>query len=446
MFKQDIKYESSTVQERKRAVVLTSRWIIHVLLEAFVILTLSTSVYAQQDKPAQEPQKNADNPANTDISASLPIIYTKPRLSPRRLTAFPRRGIISADPRVLPSGSMVHLDAGKYTGTYFVLSACEDATINRPIRKGAIDADSKVWPLGTRRGFVGGAYYSQYPLETRMGSVERTGTMRGREINIWVPSSTEAMRFGRRNIRLSVISYGAKKNPVYLRDELEKKYINKVITENEYKIKDQELSKYEDRVYSTAAKYLSESKAVFQNAVYSPNKVKEDSPHQKDLTDTMYERIHMEFDLARKLISNDEYEYRKQQTIMLEKEIARENNYSPLDIAVYYEKVTLFPKQVELLAQSKDNRHSIVERFIPWAMPSAVLIGTFLTFFISFRKDRREKEAFKFQKKEMELKELQAQETIEKTNLLLRTKELQVEEMRLKVAQLEQQILPNLWC
>jgi 3D (Asp-Asp-Asp) domain-containing protein len=35
--------------------------------------------------------------------------------------------------------------------------------------------------------------------------------VRGKHIDIWTPSSREAMRFGRRPVKLTVLSYGGRK-------------------------------------------------------------------------------------------------------------------------------------------------------------------------------------------------------------------------------------------
>jgi hypothetical protein len=51
------------------------------------------------------------------------------------------------------------------------------------------------------------------------------------------------------------------------------------------------------------------------------------------------------------------------------------------------------------------------------ATPLIALLTTGLAFYLNFRKDRREIEGLKLQKKEMELKEIQAQGTIERINL-----------------------------
>ena len=72
-----------------------------------------------------------------------------------------RKGTIAADPRLLPYGTHVRLDAGPYSGEYVVTDA------------------------GT--------------------------AIKGRKIDVWLPTFREACRFGRRNVKLTVLSYGAKR-------------------------------------------------------------------------------------------------------------------------------------------------------------------------------------------------------------------------------------------
>jgi 3D (Asp-Asp-Asp) domain-containing protein len=101
--------------------------------------------------------------ANLGISA--PMSYVATAYSLRGRTASGRyvgHGIIAADPRVLPLGSRVRVEAGPWSGEYLV-------------------ADT-----GAR--------------------------IKGRKIDIWTPSSREAMRFGRRTVKLTILSYGAKRS------------------------------------------------------------------------------------------------------------------------------------------------------------------------------------------------------------------------------------------
>jgi len=71
-------------------------------------------------------------------------------------------GMIAADPRVLPLGTLVHIRAGSYTGVYKV--------------------------------------------------VDTGGRMRGRIVDIFVSNRTEAVKFGRRPIKLKVIGRGNSQN------------------------------------------------------------------------------------------------------------------------------------------------------------------------------------------------------------------------------------------
>ncbi|MEW6126874.1 MAG: 3D domain-containing protein [Acidobacteriota bacterium] len=68
---------------------------------------------------------------------------------------YVRRGIVAADPKILPLGTLVHIEAGKYSGVY------------------------KVADTG--------------------------GAIRGRRIDIYVPSYSEAVSFGRKKIKIKVL-------------------------------------------------------------------------------------------------------------------------------------------------------------------------------------------------------------------------------------------------
>jgi len=75
----------------------------------------------------------------------------------------------------------------------------------RPVAKGLIAADPRHLPLGSRVRLQAGTYSGEY-------LVADTGSMvRGRRIDIWTPTSREAMRFGRRTVKLTVLSLGGKR-------------------------------------------------------------------------------------------------------------------------------------------------------------------------------------------------------------------------------------------
>lgn len=75
----------------------------------------------------------------------------------------------------------------------------------RNVERGIIAADRRVLPLGTRVRLDAGNYSGEYLV------ADTGGLVRGRKIDIWVPNSGEAMRFGRRPVKLTVLTYGGRR-------------------------------------------------------------------------------------------------------------------------------------------------------------------------------------------------------------------------------------------
>jgi len=75
----------------------------------------------------------------------------------------------------------------------------------RMVGKGIIAADRRLLPLGTRVRIDAGPYTGEYVV------ADTGGAVRGRKIDVWVPSTGEAMRFGRRSVKLTVLTYGGRK-------------------------------------------------------------------------------------------------------------------------------------------------------------------------------------------------------------------------------------------
>src|SRR5205085_12538428 len=67
-----------------------------------------------------------------------------------------------------------------------------------PVTRGLIAADRRVLPIGTRVRLEAGSYSGEYVV------ADTGGAVRGHKIDIWVPSTGEAMRFGRRPVKLTV--------------------------------------------------------------------------------------------------------------------------------------------------------------------------------------------------------------------------------------------------
>jgi 3D (Asp-Asp-Asp) domain-containing protein len=121
-----------------------------------------TRPVATEAKPASEPAPVAAKPAEIIVIAAEK--YTATAYSLRGRTASGKlvtRGIIAADPRVLPIGTRVRVDAGPWSGEYLV--------------------------------------------------ADTGGAVKGRHIDIWIPTAGEAMRFGRRLVKLTVLELGGRR-------------------------------------------------------------------------------------------------------------------------------------------------------------------------------------------------------------------------------------------
>ncbi len=67
------------------------------------------------------------------------------------------------------------------------------------VRRGIVAADPRVIPLGTRIYINAGPYSGNYTV------TDTGGVIKGRILDLWVPSCGEAVRFGRRNISVSIV-------------------------------------------------------------------------------------------------------------------------------------------------------------------------------------------------------------------------------------------------
>lgn len=159
-----------------KAIVGRSAIIAGTLLLGLIVFSAPPSIadtlisQFQSEKSAKQQQPTAEgkiSPA-ADVPTAVPARpatnYVATAYSLRGKTASGRmvsRGLIAADPRVLPLGSRVRLDHPGYSGEYLV--------------------------------------------------ADTGGLIKGRRIDIWIPTTREAMRFGRRTVKLTVLSYPAKR-------------------------------------------------------------------------------------------------------------------------------------------------------------------------------------------------------------------------------------------
>ena len=303
----------------------------------------------------------------------------------------------------------------------FLLQRNTDTIADGQSPRGFLGIDDPAFPAGTALVVLSACYTGVYTTqETRLTNMRL------------IHFATHGFLTGSQAQEASVKAVGF--NPTILRSRLERDYLNKRISELEYEAKSIEIELYADEVYSRAAQaYLT---ALHLTQSCQNNTIRRDH-HQRDLQDTFYDRLQLELDLIRKVISEAEYHERKQRLSEEERSIGRQNRHDPFDIAQYYERASWMRTEVGR------KRRSLSDILLPWAPIAVALLALISTFYISFRKDNREGLALDLQEQDMSLRQIQASETIEKTKLLLEMKGLQLREMELKVQQLEYQIAAN---
>ena len=84
---------------------------------------------------------------------------------------------------------------GSFTATAYCLKG--RTALGHGVRRGLIAADPRILRLGSRINLGAGAYSGEYLVSDTGGNVK------GRKIDIWMPSCAEARRFGRRTVSIN---------------------------------------------------------------------------------------------------------------------------------------------------------------------------------------------------------------------------------------------------
>lgn len=159
----------------------------------------------------EQPGQSLRDSATTDQPAALPVVNGAETPASPTTTAAPARDTAatvsgSSAPAVAvteTSAAAPITEPQAYVATAYNLPGRTASGMR--VAKGIIAADPRILPLGTRVRLDAGPYSGEY-------IVADTGSaVKGRKIDVWVPSYREACRFGRRNVRLSVLSYGKRR-------------------------------------------------------------------------------------------------------------------------------------------------------------------------------------------------------------------------------------------
>jgi len=148
--------------------------------------------YIQQQNPKSNPVAQAPAQTSTDT------VPTKEAASGAASTERPREAATT-----VTSVEEKALSGETYTATAYSLHG-RTATGVAPAT-GMIAADPRVLPLGSRVRIEAGSYSGEYVV------TDTGGAVKGHRIDIWTPTSRDAMRFGRRAVKLTVLELGGKR-------------------------------------------------------------------------------------------------------------------------------------------------------------------------------------------------------------------------------------------
>ena len=95
---------------------------------------------------------------------------------------------------VAESGSKIAL-IGSFSATAYCLKG--RTASGSSVRRGIVAADPRILPLGTRINLNAGSYSGSYTV------ADTGGAIKGRKLDIWVANCSEAKRFGRRSVSVA---------------------------------------------------------------------------------------------------------------------------------------------------------------------------------------------------------------------------------------------------
>jgi 3D (Asp-Asp-Asp) domain-containing protein len=135
----------------------------------------------------------------------IPQMRISPKNPPIRFQYMPREIKMNVRPFTVPDISMLG-EAKSFEATAYALRG--QTRSGTYVRRGVIAADPRVLPLGSVIQLKAGKYSGVY-------SVQDTGRLvKGKIVDLWVPSYDEAIQFGRRNVKLQVLRWGPAKKQI----------------------------------------------------------------------------------------------------------------------------------------------------------------------------------------------------------------------------------------
>jgi 3D (Asp-Asp-Asp) domain-containing protein len=172
------------------------------LLLAFSVISYSKTFIQQQvPKPARIQQ-----PA-LEVAGQVPEVVGSTVPAGGSVEMSPSQADAPAPTAADSSTTATTVDSGLASQTYTATAYCLHGRTasGKPVSRGLIAADPSVLPLGSRVRVEAGPWSGEYLV------ADTGGAVKGRRIDIWTPTTREALQFGRRPVKLTVLELGGKR-------------------------------------------------------------------------------------------------------------------------------------------------------------------------------------------------------------------------------------------
>lgn len=160
---------------------------------AMAFCMLAVFIYAQA---GQEQDLRIERDSQINIEDNIVDIA----LLDNNLVSLAENNVVPADDSKLvdKTASVKSTSAGASRGAFSATAYCLKGrtAMGHGVRRGIIAADPRVLRLGSRVVLNGGGYSGTYLVS------DTGGRIKGKKIDIWVPSCSEARRFGRRSVQV----------------------------------------------------------------------------------------------------------------------------------------------------------------------------------------------------------------------------------------------------
>jgi 3D (Asp-Asp-Asp) domain-containing protein len=162
-----------------------------------VLLIFSVFSYAQALIQAQDPKPAVKHEPVLEVAGQIP--------EAEEVTAPAEASPTVSNEK--SAASELAIPGETYSATAYSLRGRTASGLN--VGRGLIAADPRILPLGTRVRVEAGAWSGEYLV------ADTGGAIKGRIIDIWTPSAREALQFGRRKVKLTVLSLPERRGRSY---------------------------------------------------------------------------------------------------------------------------------------------------------------------------------------------------------------------------------------